>query len=73
MVSSGEMAEGAVLSTGVDDPASLAAQLMLVYKQEDLRRDLIGRGFDRVAAFSRERSFGGVWEGIRRTLAPLIK
>jgi glycosyltransferase involved in cell wall biosynthesis len=49
-----EMAQGAVLGMAPGDPASLAAQLMRIYKEEDLRTELIGKGFERLKVYSRE-------------------
>jgi glycosyltransferase involved in cell wall biosynthesis len=37
------------------DPAGFAAQLMRIYKEEELRNELIGKGFERLEHFSRER------------------
>jgi glycosyltransferase involved in cell wall biosynthesis len=48
------------------DPASLAAQLMLIYKDENFRRELISKGWDRLGGFSSGRATDTVWEGIRR-------
>lgn len=48
------MAQGAILSAVRGDPASLAAQLMRIYKEEDLRKDLIGKGFERLKSYSRQ-------------------
>ena len=50
-----EMAGGAALGQAMGDPASLAAQLMQIYKAEDQRKDLIGKGFERLNGYSRER------------------
>ena len=49
-----EMAQGAVLGMVPGDPASLAGQLMRIYKEEDLRKELIGKGFERLKVHSRE-------------------
>jgi glycosyltransferase involved in cell wall biosynthesis len=49
-----EMAQGAVLGVAPGDPAALAAQLMRIYKEEDLRHALIGKGFERLKVYSRE-------------------
>lgn len=61
-----EMAGRSALGAIAGDPAALAAQLMLIYKDEGLRRDLIAGGLDRLGAFRRERALDGVWEGIMR-------
>jgi glycosyltransferase involved in cell wall biosynthesis len=49
-----EMAQGAVLSVVPGDPASLAAQLMRIYKEEQLREELTRKGFERLKVYSRE-------------------
>jgi glycosyltransferase involved in cell wall biosynthesis len=49
-----EMAQGAVLGVAPGDPASMAGQLMRIYKDEDLRTELIGKGFERLKIHSRE-------------------
>ena len=49
-----EMGQGAVLGVASGDPASLAAQLMRIYKEEDLRAELIGKGFERLKVYSGE-------------------
>jgi hypothetical protein len=49
-----EMAQGAVLGTAAGDPLTVAGQMMRIYKEEDLRRELIGKGFERLKIYSRE-------------------
>lgn len=49
-----EMAQGAALEVAPGDPASLAEQLMRIYKQEDLRQELIHKGLERLKIYSRE-------------------
>jgi hypothetical protein len=61
-----EMAGGAALGAIAGDPAALAAQLMLIYKDESLRRDLIAGGLDRLGAFTRGHALERLWEGIMR-------
>jgi glycosyltransferase involved in cell wall biosynthesis len=53
-----------VLYAQPGDPASLAGQMMLIYKDEGLRNRLIGKGMARGRSFSWERSAGEVWAGI---------
>ncbi len=55
---------GAVLYAQPGDPASLAGQLMLIYKDEGLRSSLIGKGTILGETFSWERSAGEVRAGI---------
>jgi glycosyltransferase involved in cell wall biosynthesis len=49
-----ELAQGAALSVAPGDPTSLAAQLMRIYKEEDLRQELTRKGFERLKVYSRE-------------------
>jgi hypothetical protein len=49
-----EMAQGAILSATPGDPAAMAGQLMRIYKEEDLRQELIRRGQERLKVYSRE-------------------
>jgi glycosyltransferase involved in cell wall biosynthesis len=49
-----EMAQGAMLGMAPGDPASLAGQLMRIYKEEDLRKELTRKGFERLKVHSRE-------------------
>lgn len=59
-----EMADGAALGIATFDPASVAAGLMAVYKDEQLRRDLIEKGFARLGAYGREYSLSSLRAGI---------
>lgn len=61
-----ETAGEAALGFVAADPASLAAQLMLIYKDENFRRELISKGWDRLDDFSCGRTIDTVWEGISR-------
>lgn len=57
------------------DPASLADQLMLIYKDEGLRNSLIAEGVKQEASFGWQRSIAGVRTGIMtavKGLAPKI-
>jgi glycosyltransferase involved in cell wall biosynthesis len=63
-----EMAGEAVMYAQPGDQASLAGQLMLIYKDESLRSRLIGKGREQGRSFSRERSIGEVWAGITAAL-----
>jgi len=66
-----EIAGDAALPAGAGDPASLAAQLMRIYKDENGRMDLIRRGLDRRGAYSRDRSLSALWEGIGKVFRPM--
>jgi hypothetical protein len=59
-----ETAGGAALGFVAGDPDSLAAQLKLIYKDENFRRELISKGRDRLGEFSNGRGMDTVWEGI---------
>jgi len=61
-----ETAGGAALGFVAGDPASLAAQLMLIYKDENFRKELISKGWARLGDFSSGRAMDTVWEGIGR-------
>ena len=66
-----EIAGDAALPAGAGDPASLAAQLMRIYKDENGRMDLIRRGLDRRGAYSRRGSIDALWEGIGKVFRPM--
>jgi glycosyltransferase involved in cell wall biosynthesis len=59
-----EMAGDAVLYAQPNDPASLAGQVMLLYKDEGLRNNLVAKGEVRSGAYDWERSAGRLWDGI---------
>jgi hypothetical protein len=46
-----ELADGAVLAAGIDDPVALAGYMMSLYKDEMLRNALIEKGRARLTAF----------------------
>ena len=66
-----EIAGDAAFFADAGDPASLAAQLMRIYKDENGRMDLIRRGLDRRGAYSRDRSLSALWEGIGKVFRPM--
>jgi len=66
-----EIAGDAALLADAGDPASLAAQLMRIYKDENGRMDLIRRGFDRRGAYSRRGSIDALWEGVGKVFRPM--
>jgi glycosyltransferase involved in cell wall biosynthesis len=55
-----DLADEAALYAGGADPASLAAHLMSVYKDEQLRSRLIAQGQTRLADFDPERTIDAV-------------
>lgn len=63
-----EIAGEAVLYAGEGDPSALAGQLMLIYKDEGLRSDLIGKGRVRGASYSWQRCAAEVRTGIMEAL-----
>ena len=66
-----EIAGDAALLADAGDPASLAAQLMRIYKDENGRMDLIRRGLDRRSAYSRRGSIDALWEGVGKVFRPM--
>lgn len=66
-----EIGGDAALPADSGDTASLAAQLMRIYKDENGRMDLIRRGLDRRGEYSRDRSLGIIWEGIGKVFRPM--
>jgi len=66
-----EIAGDAALLADAGDPASLAAQLMRIYKDENGRMDLIRRGLDRHGAYSRRGSIDALWEGVGKVFRPM--
>jgi glycosyltransferase involved in cell wall biosynthesis len=63
-----EMAEEAALGAAAGDPAALAAQLMLIYKDEHFRQKLIAKAMDRLGTFSRQRSLDVLQAAMRRAI-----
>jgi glycosyltransferase involved in cell wall biosynthesis len=59
-----EMAGDAALGVVDADPASLAVQLMSIYKDESLRTALVEKGFARLKAFDPGRQVAEVWKAI---------
>jgi len=60
------MAGEGVLVAEKGDPASLAGHLMTVYKDEELRKDLIGKGRARVAAYSPQQTLSEITAALSR-------
>jgi hypothetical protein len=56
----------AALAGGPGDPAALAAQLMLLYKDEPRRNDLIEKGKDRLQHLTRTRPGDEVWKVLQK-------
>ena len=55
-----EMAGDAALSAGNDDAVAFAGYMMSVYKDEGLRRELIGKGFARLAGFDPAQTLAAI-------------
>jgi len=55
-----------VLVAEKGDPASLAGHLMAVYKDEELRKDLIGKGCSRVAVYSAQETLAEIAAALSR-------
>ncbi len=62
-----ELAGDGALVADTVDPASLAGQLMKIYKDEGLRKNLIENGLSRVAAFNLQLTLDEIWKGLNRT------
>ena len=62
----GDWAGDGVLVADKADPASLAGHLMAVYKDEELRKDLIGKGRSRVAAYNPQQSLDEIVAALTR-------
>jgi glycosyltransferase involved in cell wall biosynthesis len=61
-----ELGPDAVLTMDPQDPASLAAQLMRVFTNEEERSALVQKGTIRLRSFDRDRTAGCLWDGILR-------
>ena len=61
-----EMAGEGVLVADKGDPASLAGHLMAVYKDEELRKDLIGKGRSRVAVYNEQETLAEIAAALSR-------
>jgi glycosyltransferase involved in cell wall biosynthesis len=62
----GDMAGEGVLVADKGDPASLAGHLMAIYKDEELRKELIGRGRSRVAEYSARETLAEIAAALSR-------
>jgi len=63
-----EIAGGAALFTDPADPASIAAQMMLLYKDEKLRKQLTEKGKEIAAGFSWDRTARLLWQSIEKAI-----
>lgn len=63
-----QWAGDAVLVADMEDPASLAGQMMTIYKDERLRKELIEKGCSRLAAHTPQRSLDELWAGLVRVI-----
>jgi glycosyltransferase involved in cell wall biosynthesis len=63
-----EWAGDAVLVADMEDPASLAGQMMTIYKDERRRKELIEKGRSRLAAYTPQRSLDDLWAGLLRVI-----
>ncbi len=66
-----EIAGDAALYANPSDPASLAEQLMRIYKDENLRRDLISKGRMAASHFSWDYTAGLLWKSIAQACPEL--
>ncbi|MBS1601721.1 MAG: glycosyltransferase [Bacteroidetes bacterium] len=58
----------AALVADMEDPASLAAHMMTVYKDERLRAELIEKGRRRLAAYTPQQPVDAIWAGLARVI-----
>lgn len=63
-----EVAGEAALYFDPTKPASIAEQLMLIYKDEHLRRALIEQGLERATSFSWNHTAEALWQSIESTV-----
>lgn len=68
-----EMAGEAALRAKPEDPASMAAQMMLLYKDESLRLSLIEKGRVRAGSFLWEHTADQLWARILQTIGDANK
>ena len=61
-----DMAGEGVLVADKGDPASLAGQMMAIYKDEELRKELIGKGRLRVAEYSARETLSEIAAALSR-------
>lgn len=59
------LGENVLYADVAGDAGLLAAQLMVIYKDEGMRRQLIEKGKAAVGGFSEERSLAALWAGIQ--------
>jgi glycosyltransferase involved in cell wall biosynthesis len=52
------------------DPADIAEKLMLIYKDENLRSQIIGKGREQAARYSWDRTAELMWEAMMKALTP---
>ncbi|HEX4876370.1 MAG TPA: glycosyltransferase family 1 protein [Chitinophagaceae bacterium] len=63
-----EIAGGAALLADPADPAAIAAQMMLLYKDEKLRKQLTEKGKETAAGFSWDRTARLLWQSIEKAI-----
>lgn len=63
-----EIAREAALYADVKDPAAIAEKMMLLYKDENLRNDLIRKGAERSKEYSWDRTAVLLWESIEKAM-----
>ena len=61
-----EIGGEAALYAGIEDPAVLAGQMMLIYKDEACRNGLIEKGRDRLYLFGEDRPEAAVWKVLQK-------
>jgi glycosyltransferase involved in cell wall biosynthesis len=59
-----EIAGGAALLADPKDPADIAAQMMHLYKDESMRKELIQKGFENAKRYSWDKTAALLWDAI---------
>ncbi len=62
----GEIAADAAVYVDPNDPASIASEMMHLYKDEDFRATLSARGIKRAAQFDWQKTAAGFWQVIQQ-------
>ena len=63
-----EIAGDAALYVDPSDPASIAEKMMLIYKNENLRDNLIQKGSAAVKKYSWDKTAGLLWQSIEKAI-----
>jgi glycosyltransferase involved in cell wall biosynthesis len=64
-----EVGEDAALYCSPDDPQHIAEQMKLLYKDEQLRTELVAKGRIVAAKYSWQKTCGHMWDAIQQALS----